>query len=247
MKRISLLAATLVAGCYTPTLTDVGFYCHPDDNPSCPVGATCKMVGSDYRCVSLTSDAGISNASLIPKTGAPYGGTHNDPGLTSLDKCPDYSVDPHASLEPNDDQAHAVDLASNPPVPDMPTPKLIHLAICPNGPNPATGNHDVDFYKVDTSGFGHPSLSMMAEIFYDISYGDLDVGIFDSTGRLLAGDGSSVTNGCAAAQVGSGVYYVAVVGANNIDVNRYDIRIRTFTASHPCPSSNSTTSTDGGT
>jgi hypothetical protein len=246
MNRFSLLTATLLAcGCYTPNLGPVGFYCHPEDSPSCPDGYSCKMIGSDFRCVASASDAGLSSSSLIPKTGAPYSGPHNDPMLSSLSSCPDYSSDPTASLEPNDDTAHAVDLAANPPIPDMPTPKLVHLAICPTGPNPATGNHDVDYYKIDTTSFGQPTLSMMAEIFYDITYGDIDVGIFDSTGRMLAGDGSAVTNGCVAASVGSGVYYVVVVGANNMDVNRYDVRIRTFTASHQCPVAGMTT--DGGT
>jgi hypothetical protein len=245
MKALGLLAAALAAGCYSPTLGPVGFYCHPDDQPACPDGYTCKSIGSDYRCVSSSSDAGISQASLVPKTGAPYSGPHNDPMLASLEACPDYSSNPALSLEPNDDADHAIDLASGaPPIPDMPTPKLVHLAICPTGNNPATGNHDIDYFKVDTTGFGHPTLSMMAEIFYDVTYGDLDVGIFDGTGRLLAGDGSAVTNGCAAASIGSGIYYVAVVGANNMDVNRYDIRIRTFTASHPCPTAGGA---DGGT
>ena len=30
-------------------------------------------------------------------------------------------------------------------------------------------------------------------------------------------------------------FYVMVVGANNMDVNRYDIRIRTFSMAKQCP------------
>ena len=75
---------------------------------------------------------------------------------------------------------------------------------------------------------------MMAELFYDVTYGDLDVGIFDSTGRLMASDGTAVGNGCAAATVTPGIYYVLVVGAGDVDTNRYDVRIRTFTGAKTC-------------
>jgi hypothetical protein len=75
----------------------------------------------------------------------------------------------------------------------------------------------------------------MAELFYDITYGDLDVGVVDSSGRLLAVDGTAITNGCVTASVQKNTYYVVVAGANNVDANRYDLRIRTFSSAPACP------------
>src|SRR5581483_1640711 len=118
---------------------------------------------------------------LIPKTGT-YTGPHNDPMLGSLALCPDQS------LEPNETPAQAIPAPS--PFPDQATPKITKMAICPTGPRPETGMHDIDFYVVDTTGLATTPLTMMAEIFYDVSYGDLDVGIFDSTLTRLASDGS---------------------------------------------------------
>jgi hypothetical protein len=231
MKRTGLFAFALLAACFNPSNPPIGFYCHPGDNPACPDGSECKMVGSDYRCVATGGGApDLPQAGLIPKTGASYSGPHNDPMLSSVDACSD------KELEPNDSPAQAIPTSpSATPTPDTPTPKITHMAICPSGPRPDTGNHDVDYFMVDTTQFSQSSLTIMAEIFYDVTYGDLDVGIFDSTGRLLAADGTAVTNGCVAASIGSGIYYVVVAGANNMDSNRYDIRIRTFSMPHQCP------------
>jgi hypothetical protein len=233
MKRVfSMCLLASLAGCYNPAQPSVGFYCDPNGaGPVCPDGTTCRMVGSDFRCVSTGVDAGVFAQSLIPKSQY-YSGPTMDAMLATADVCPD------KDLEPNDDPAHAIDTSGVvPPTPDTPTAKITHMAICPTGSNPATGMHDVDYYRIDTTSFGKMSLSLMAEIFYDISYGDLDVGIFDSQGKLLAADATAVTNGCAAASIGSGVYNVVVVGARNMDVNRYDVRIRSFSSPHPCPQS----------
>jgi hypothetical protein len=51
----------------------------------------------------------------------------------------------------------------------------------------------------------------------------------------LSQDGTAVTNGCAAAAIANGVYYVAVVGANNVDSNTYELLIRSFTKAQSCP------------
>ena len=75
----------------------------------------------------------------------------------------------------------------------------------------------------------------MAQVFYDISMGDLDVGIYDSQMKQLVVDGTAVTNACAAAAISNGIYYVVVAGANNIDVNSYDILIRSFSMAKTCP------------
>jgi hypothetical protein len=229
--RFTLLLASLalVAGCYNPALGPLGFYCHPDDNPACPDGAMCKQVGNDFRCVNTSGgvgDLGIMSG-LIPKTGAPYTGLRNDPGLADVMSCPD------TGLEPNDGDKSPVSAPA--PTPDTATPKVTKMSICPKGNRPDTGAHDIDYFKVDTTTFTPATLTLMAEVFYDITYGDLDVGIFDSTGRLMSSDGSSTTNGCTAASITQGIYYVVVVGANNMDVNRYDLRIRSFSMSRTCP------------
>src|SRR5262245_7628892 len=227
MIRALLLASLVAAGCYNPALPPIGYYCHPEDDPACPMGSVCMQAMGAYRCVAtvgMNTDGGMLSGT-IPKTGLPYTGTKNDPGLNTLKDCPDN--DPR--LEPNDGTSTAVDLTNSSlsPKPDMQVGKLTMMSICPKGPRPDTNFHDIDYYKVDTSTFGTTgTLTIMAEVFYDISYGDLDVGIFDSTGRLLAGDGSSMTNACTVASIGSGVYYVVVAGANNVDVNRYDMRVR---------------------
>jgi hypothetical protein len=106
---------------------------------------------------------------------------------------------------------------------------LLKLAICPDGPSPYTLGRDVDYYRVETT-----AGALMAEVFYDITYGDLDVGIFDETGKLVAADGSAVSNGCVAATVQAGNFYVVVAGANNADANRYELRVSTFSTPHTC-------------
>jgi hypothetical protein len=167
-------------------------------------------------------------AGLIPKSGMPYTGVHMDRmDLNTVAMCPD------ADLEPNDGPATARSVMAPP---DMVTSKLIKLAICPKGPNPATGNHDVDYYRIDTTGATSSTVSLVSQVYYDITYGDLDIGVFDDTGRLLASDGTAVTNGCVSASVGKGTFYVVVAGANNMDVNTYDLSIRSYSTSHQCPS-----------
>jgi hypothetical protein len=116
--------------------------------------------------------------------------------------------------------------------PDTVPAKLTNMAICPTGSNPATRRHDVDYYRVDV---GAGVATIMAELFYDITYGDVDVGIFDAGGTLLGSDGTAVSNACATGPVsGPGTYFVVVVGANDVDVNRYDIRIRTLSKITSC-------------
>jgi hypothetical protein len=165
----------------------------------------------------------------IPKTGPAYAGQTADPGLNNLTNCPD------ADLEPNDGPDPAGQPVKVPSLrPDMPAPKIVNLAICPAGPSPFTGVHDVDYFKVDASGLPD-FLTLKAEVFYDIMYGDLDIAILDSLGNLLASDGTAVTNGCTTALISSGIYYVVVAGANNTGTNRYELRTQAFTTAQTCP------------
>ena len=213
LARLALLSAPLLtaAGCFSPSVVSGGFACNPDDVPACPAGFICV----DNRCVDGTPPV------RIDKTGPAYTGQHTDPGLDTTADCPD------ESLEPNDGPT----LPDGKPVlviapPDTLTAKLTKMAICPKGLNPATKRHDVDYYRLDVGG---GVATIMAELFYDITYGDVDVGIFDAGGTLLGSDGTAVSNGCATGPVAAaGTYFVVVVGANDVDVNRYDLRVRTF-------------------
>ena len=106
------------------------------------------------------------------------------------------------------------------------------MAICPKGARPQTKRHDVDYFRLDVGG---GVATVMAELFYDITYGDLDVGILDPGGALVASDGTGQSNACATAPVAApGTDFVVVVGANDVDVNRYDLRVRTFSKSTAC-------------
>jgi hypothetical protein len=106
------------------------------------------------------------------------------------------------------------------------------MAICPKGPNPATKRHDVDYFRIDV---GSNVATIMAEVFYDITYGDLDVGVLDAGGTLIGSDGTALPNACATGPVsGAGTFFVVVTGANDVDVNHYDLRVRTFTKITSC-------------
>ena len=218
MHRALVLLALAQLGCFNPKVQNGGFACDPGDQPPCPAGFSCV----NHRCVNGAAPI------VIDKTGPSFMGQHSDPGLDTAAECPD------ESLEPNDGTAppagRPIDVAVTP---DAMTAKLTKLAICPKGLSPATHLHDVDYFRVDaTSG---AAVTLMAELFYEITYGDLDVGIFDANGTLLAADGTAMSNGCVTAPIGSGVYYVVVTGAGNVDVNNYELRVRSFTKPTSCP------------
>jgi hypothetical protein len=219
LARLTLVSVSLftLQGCFQPKVVSGGFACNPDDSPSCPSGYICV----DNRCVNGTPPV------RIDKTGAAWMGQHIDPGLATTADCPD------ESLEPNDGPT----LPDGKPVlvmatPDAMTAKLTKMAICPKGNRPTTQRHDVDYFRIDV---GPTVATIMAEVFYDITYGDLDVGIFDAGGTLLGSDGSALPNACATGPVASpGTFFVVVVGANDLDVNNYDVRIRTFSKVTAC-------------
>jgi hypothetical protein len=232
-----VLAVSFVGGCYAPEIVSGGFACATQGTDQCPEGFACQIgacvgrplpTGADGCCVKTTGGGGDLPKIEIPKSGPPYSGAHTDPGLDNAADCPDANLEPNDGPDPN---GHPLAFT---PAPDMPTAKIIKLAICPSGNNPLTGRHDVDFFKIDNT-TGPSTLSLMAEAFYDISMGDLDLGIYDAQMNPLSVDGTSVSNGCASAAIQQGVYYVVVGGANNIDVNRYELLIRSFANPKTCP------------
>jgi hypothetical protein len=231
MRYAFFIPALAIVGCYNPSIQNGGFLCGPN-TPVCPDGFHCDDSG---HCVSGN---GPSMALRIPKNGAVYTGMHLDPMLNDANACPDHG------LEPNDSVSTAVTGVMTPL--DMITSRLINLAICPTGNNPYTQAHDVDFYEVDTRSANLAALTLKAELYYDIQYGDLDVGIFDAQGHALATDGSAVSNGCVTAVVGAAKYYVVVVGANNTDVNQYTMRVLSFSMPNNPAASCTSTPSDGG-
>lgn len=223
LGRLALVATLLaivsaLGGCYDPMVVSGGFACDANNNPGCPTGYICV----DNRCVNGTPPV------RVDKTGPSYTGQHTDPGLNTTADCPD------ESLEPNDGPT----LPDGKPVivmatPDATnTPKLTKMAICPKGANPATKRHDVDYFRIDV---GANVATIMAEVFYDITYGDLDVAILDAGGTQLGSDGTATSNACATGPVTTaGTYFIVVVGANDLDVNRYDLRVTTYTKITTC-------------
>jgi hypothetical protein len=218
MRSLALLSL-LAGACYNPDFGStgtMGLFCHPDDSPACPDGSACMQQGNDYRCVTTTTGTSSNNNNIptIPKTTTSTP-TSNAMLDTTAD-CPD------TALEPNDNLSQARQFSITPD--SASTPKLVRLAICPKG----SGDVDVFAIPVPSSG-----LTMMAELFYEVSYGDLDVAILDNNGNMVSYDGSSTSNACTTASVSAGTYYVAIQGANG-QVNRYDARIRLFSSPHPC-------------
>lgn len=218
MRGALVLLALAQFGCFDPQVQNGGFACNPGDEPACPAG---------LRCVANRCIRGDAAPLTIDKSGPMWMGQHVDPGLESAADCPDEGLEPNDG--PSGKAGQPIDVAVTP---DAMTAKLTHLAICPRGGNPATGLHDVDYFRVDARQGG--AVALRAELFYEITNGDVDVGILDAGGALLAADGTAVSNGCAAAPIGPGVYYVAVVGAQNLDVNHYELRVRTFTQPTDC-------------
>jgi hypothetical protein len=157
----------------------------------------------------------LSSPALSIRKTAAYTGPKMNPMLDSATSCPDHD------LEPNDLRA-PIEVAAPP---DQAAPKLVKMAICPSG----TG--DTDWFKVDLTG----NLWLKAQLFYDVAYGDLDLAIVSQDLQILASDGSAVSNGCAVSPVGPGGVYVVVAGANNVEVNRYDVLINSYATPQACP------------
>jgi hypothetical protein len=104
------------------------------------------------------------------------------------------------------------------------------MAICPLGGNPATQQPDVDWFEVTVAA----PVSLVAEAFYDVAYGDLDLAVTDAQGKVIASDGSAVSNACVATSVTPGTWFVVVVGAQDSGANRYELSVRTYAQPQSC-------------
>jgi hypothetical protein len=221
----TLLICTLGLGaCWKPDIQDRGFACNADEDiPPCPEGFECRG-----GLCQVSQGPGIHIEKAVS-----YTGMRSPAGLDTVDECPDYIVSP--SIEPNDGiNMGPVRLSYKL---DMEPTRAPGLAICPVGNAPWSGAHDVDYYKVDTSkemDAGHSMLTLKAEIDYDIQYGDLDIAVLDATGGVLNEDGSAMSGGCSAAQITPGVNYIVVVGAGDVDVNRYTLKVKVSTTPENC-------------
>jgi hypothetical protein len=159
-----------------------------------------------------------------PKTGS-YTGPMMNPQLDTEADCTD------AELEPNDVIATATDLSPLHLMLDGAAGALQDLAICPTGPNPlANGGHDVDVYQLTLSQSGNA----LVQITYDVELGDLDLGLYNSEGALLVGDGTAVSDGCVVSTLTAGTYFIGVFGANDSDSNRYKMSIAYSSTSPGC-------------
>jgi hypothetical protein len=226
-------SATQYRQCATPG--DTATYSFGGQACSCPYGATtqcaaCAALLSAYCGAAPVGDLAGSPGMLAPppKTGSDTGSMTN-PAYTSESDCPD------EALEPDDTIATAVDLSPLQLMPDGPAAVLQDLAICPNGPNPrANGGHDVDVYRLVVP----TSVGATVNMTYDVTGGDLDLGIYDAGGALLAGDGTAVSDACVATALPMGTYYVAVFGANGVASNGYSLGLRWFStpSAATCPS-----------
>jgi hypothetical protein len=246
MRGVGLLLV-LLAGCKEPAECSVLQTCAAGAYQFCKSGDACiyslsdgtsipcSTCGSCQNAVNAVNDwcgsssqadmARVTTSVTIPKEGPAFTGQKTPPAYGDLSSCPD------SQIEPNDTFSTALGFS---PMPDQPTAKIIKLAICPSGNNPLAGAHDVDWYKIDYSGES-ATYHLVAQIFYDIQLGDLDLAVYDGSGNRVTYDGTSVSNGCAAATLTPGVYYVVVVGANHVDVGPYEILLKTYSAPQACP------------
>jgi hypothetical protein len=217
--------ATVLVSCYNPDTKNKGFTCDPADDPPCPAGFECR----NRFCEAVSATTG---AISIDKTEYYTGEQYTNASLGMADTCPD------KDYEPGDGPTKAP-LKMSPRL-DAPPEKTPKMAICPTGIAPWSNAHDVDYFKVDAStDAGANTITLKAEITYDVKYGDLDIAIVDSSGTTVKDDGTAKSNGCVAATVTPGVYYVVIVGAKNpnkpeADVNTYELKVQTSTLPKNC-------------
>jgi hypothetical protein len=197
-------------------------YSYPSGQCVCPFNdmSVCSACTAVIAAYCGSSDGGVADMSAIPGFAAPtktgnYTGTMLSRNYTSESDCPD------TSIEPNDTKATAITAPTV--TPDNAGITITSLAICPNGPNPlAHDGHDVDLYAITVTS---SPVGAVATLTYDVQYGDLDLGIYNSAGVLLAGDGSAVSNACIATTLPPGTYYVGVFGANATATNSYTLSV----------------------
>jgi hypothetical protein len=250
---------------------EVGFRCFPSDNPPCPTGLSCCK--SDPRRGGEICDGELLTSSGPTPEGArcitppppamptpwkdwdlgmkgmvvaPTG----DPMLTGFDenmawRCPrdDKNPMPPSEIvrrfEPNDAILQAIVYTSNLSIDGTPPP-LTGYEICPDKTAPLVPDVDVFKFRIG----GGTAVKVVIELKYQVSFGDLDVGLFreglsetnEKIPQRIMQDVSTQNDACVVANsLAPGTYYVAVRGAPSMpgeynasmsySINSYRIRI----------------------
>ncbi|HEY7954895.1 MAG: hypothetical protein ACHQ17_05710 [Polyangia bacterium] len=106
-----LIAAFLMAGCYSPQIGSPGFFCHATDNPACPDGQHCANGRCVTGSVSAPHDLGdVDFSSVVSDSGTPtYDFSQAPRDLSQPQSVPDLSQPPAClasgtACDPNNDQ-----------------------------------------------------------------------------------------------------------------------------------------------
>ena len=137
----------------------------------------------------------MSGSLVIPKAvGGAYSNAYQLNMGLSPSSCPDKAI------EPNDTIAEATPNFDITP----PPAQANNLSICPSG--------DIDVYSVNLA-----NQYVRVSIKYKIAFGDLDLGLFDSSGALQLSDPDFTRDDACIFSTAaySGTYYAVVVGAPN--------------------------------
>ncbi len=193
----------------------------------------------------------------LPPKPVHYSGPSMDPMLSGTDplsgqwRCTRDDTNPNPSAavlaqgEPNDYPDQAIAVANPLPVDLPPTEMGSSFQICPDKSNP--GQPDVDAYKFTLTA----SSNVVAQITYDVTYGDLDMAVFRSNGvnsqtglydvDLVMADVTPVSNACVQTILSPGDYFVLVYGALegqplSVAMNNYQFRVFAVQSSgYTCP------------
>ena len=218
------LTAVSLLACYNPgDLGDGPFRCY-GGREACPDGYQCelKMGPMQNYCVRATGGGGGGNMNtlMIPKTGM-YPSKYNPSGLMA-GACGDEALEPNNSLQAAQAKPFLIDqqLVSN-------------AAICPAD--------DVDVYGVNLV-----NQYVKVTLKYQIQYGDLDVAVYDSAGKLVPGlidadagkNDACIVSGGPVGSAMSNTFYVVVAGAKNAlgeaAINRYTLKVETPNSRPSC-------------
>ncbi|MCS6912053.1 MAG: hypothetical protein NZ890_02310 [Myxococcota bacterium] len=250
LAGILLAPCLLLGACYKPRFDitpdgSAGFLCFASDSPPCPQGLVCcvegrsgPVCGEDLLRLDPTRE-GRCRPPPPPATPMPWKdwdlGTKStvvaatgDPMLTGFDenmvwRCPRDDKNPAPPpeivrrFEPNDSIPQAIVYSSNLAIDGTPPP-LTAYEICPDKSAPAVPDVDVFKFRIG----GNTAVKVVIEVKYQVSFGDLDVGLFremitdtrEKIPQRLMQDVTAQNDACIVANsLSPGTYYVAVRGA----------------------------------